>query len=154
MAGYIGAEKALQKIKYYCSYQERSHTEVRQKLYSFGLVKEQVEEFLSELISTDYLNEERFAVAFAGGRFRLKQWGRVKIENELKQKKVSAYSIKKALAAIPEADYQQTFEKLLAAKSKQLSSEKNIFTKRTKIKNYLMQKGYEYKIILEAFKTD
>ena len=68
----IGTEKALQKIKHFCSYQERSHQEVKEKLYSFGLYKADVELLLSQMIEENYLNEERFAIAFAGGRFRIK----------------------------------------------------------------------------------
>ncbi|MFT3979231.1 MAG: regulatory protein RecX [Ferruginibacter sp.] len=139
----IGTEKAWQKITHYCSYQERSHAETRDKLYSFGLYRHEVESLLSRLIEENYLNEERFAIAFAGGRFRMKQWGRVKIKYELQQKKVSAYCIKKALAAIDETDYLKTAKKLLSDKKKTLRSEKNIFVKKTKLRNYLLQKGYE-----------
>ena len=79
-------EQALQKLRHYCAYQERCHAEVKEKLYSFGLRKQMVEESIAQLIEEDYLNEERFAIQFAGGKFRMKQWGRVKIKHELKQK--------------------------------------------------------------------
>ena len=92
---YYSKEEALQKAKQYCAYQERSHSEVKEKLYSFGLYKKDVDELLSELISENYLNEERFAIMFAGGKFRIKQWGRIKIKYALKQKQVSEYCIKK-----------------------------------------------------------
>jgi len=139
----IGTEKAFQKIRHYCAYQERSHYEVKQKLYSFGLYKNEVEELLSRLIEENYLNEERFAIAFAGGKFRMKQWGKVKIGYELKQKGVSPYNIKKALASIPEEDYEKTFEKLSDEKLKSVRSEKNIFIKKRKLQQYLLQKGFE-----------
>jgi len=147
----IGTERALQKIKHYCGYQERSHAEVRQKLYGFGLRKHEVETLLSQVIEEDYLNEERYAMAFAGGKFRIKQWGKVKIEHALKQKGVSSYSLKKAMAAIPEADYSATFKKLYRIKKQSLSAEKNIFVKRTKLRNYLLQKGFEYFLVTAAF---
>src|SRR5688500_6130993 len=95
-------EQAFQKIKQYCAYQERSHAEVKEKLYSFSLFKSDVESLISRLIEEDYLNEERFAKMFAGGKFRMKHWGRVKIRYELKQKQVSEYNIKKALQEIAE----------------------------------------------------
>ena len=145
----IGTEKAWQKIKHYCAYQERSHAETREKLYSFGLYKHEVETLLTRLIEENYLNEERYAIAFAGGKFRMKQWGRVKIKYELQQNRVSAYCIKKAMAAIDEEDYQKTLQKLAAAKLATLKSEKNIFVKKTKLRNYLMQKGYEPAMIME-----
>ena len=86
----IDKEQAFQKLKHYCGYQERSHQEAKEKLYSFGLYKQEVEELLSRLIEENYLNEERFAVAFAGGKFRMKGWGKVKILHALKEKRVSS----------------------------------------------------------------
>jgi regulatory protein len=146
---YFSKEETLQKAKQYCAYQERSHQEVKEKLYGFGLYKNDVEELMSLLIEENYLNEERFAIAFAGGKFRIKQWGKVKIKYELQQKKVSAYCIKKALAEIDEADYEKCLQKLAEAKLATLKNEKNIFTKKTKLKNYLMQKGYESNLVIE-----
>jgi len=149
---YFTKEQALQKAKQYCAYQERCHSEVKEKLYSFGLWKVDVEELLSKLIEEDYLNEERFAIQFAGGRFRIKQWGRVKIRYELKQKQVSEYLIKKALKEIDEKDYQKTLQKLFEQKQKQLSSEKNKFIKKRKLQDFLLQKGFELQLIAELLK--
>ena len=92
-------QQALQKIKHYCAYQERCHSEVKEKLYGVGLRKNEVDEIISTLIEENYLNEERFAIQFAGGHFRIKNWGRVKIKYELKQKQVSDYCIKKGFVA-------------------------------------------------------
>ena len=144
---YFSKEEALQKAKQYCAYQERCHSEVKEKLYSLGLHKNEVDELLSELISDNYLNEERFAVQFAGGKFRIKQWGRIKIKYALKQKQVSEYSIKKALAAINETDYNRTLQKLFEQKLKTLKAEKNIFIKKRKLQDHLMQKGFEAGLI-------
>ena len=141
--------QALQKIKHYCAYQERSHAEVKEKLYGYGLYKNEVEPILSTLIEENYLNEERFAIAFAGGHFRTKQWGRVKIKYQLKLKQVSEYCIKKALKTIDEDDYQQTLEKLFNEKLKTLKSEKNIFIKKRKLQDYLLQKGFENELVRE-----
>ena len=142
-----GIEKALQKIKHYCAYQERNHRETKEKLYSFGLYKNEVEQLLSQLVEENYLNEERFAIAFAGGRFRIKHWGRVKIKYELKQKNVSEYCIKIALKAIDEKDYQKKLHQLAEAKLKILKSEKNSFIKKHKLQQYLLQKGFESSLI-------
>lgn len=141
-------EQALQKLRHYCAYQERCHSEVKEKLYSFGLRKQQVEESISQLIEEDYLNEERFAIQFAGGRFRMKQWGRVKIQYELKQKQVSVYCIKKALQQFDEADYQKTLEKLTRDKWDSVKGAGvNQFVKMSKTTDYLLQKGYESGLI-------
>jgi regulatory protein len=144
---YFSKEEALQKAKHYCAYQERCHSEVKEKLYSFGMNKKEVDELLSELISDNYLNEERFAILYAGGKFRIKQWGKVKIKYSLKQKQISEYCIKKALAAIDERDYTKTLEKLFEQKLKTLKAEKNIFIKKRKLQDHLMQKGFETSLI-------
>ncbi|HRN57291.1 MAG TPA: RecX family transcriptional regulator [Agriterribacter sp.] len=145
--GRVPLEKARLKIKHYCAYQERSHKEVMGKLYALGLYKKEAELLVSQLIEEGYLNEERFAIQFAGGRFRIKQWGKKKIEQALKEKEVSSYCIKKALAQIDAGSYRQTLEQLAAAKWKQLKGEKNIFIKKRKLQDHLLQKGYEYELV-------
>ena len=147
------SEKAFQKIKHYCAYQERCHSEVRDKLYSFKLHRNEVEQLLTQLIEEDYLNEERFAIAHAGGKFRIKHWGKEKIKYALKQKHVSDYCIRKALASISNADYNKTFFSVADKKLATLKSEKNIFIKKRKMKDYLQQKGFEIKLISEYLKA-
>ena len=66
-------------IYHYCNYQERSHKEVRNKLYELGCNTDEVNAHLSDLIEKGVLNEERYAKAIVRGKFNLKQWGRVKI---------------------------------------------------------------------------
>ena len=141
--------QALPRAKHYCAYQERCHSEVKDKLYGFGLNTKEVDEIISTLIAENYINEERFAIQFAGGHFRSKKWGRVKISYALKQKRVSPYCIKKALQQINEDDYLKTLQQLFEAKLKTLKSEKNIFTKKRKLQDHLMQKGFESNLIRE-----
>lgn len=146
----LSKEQALPKIKQYCTYQERCHTEVREKLYSYGLYKNDVEQLISQMIEENYLNEERFASQYAGGKFRMNKWGRIKIKHALKQKRVSEYSIKKALKEINDVDYEKTLHKLAEQKLKTLKSEKNIFIRTRKLQDYLLQKGYESNLIREV----
>ena len=145
-------DQAFQKIKHYCAYQERSHSEVKDKLYGFGLNRKEVDEQLSKLIEENYLNEERFAIQFAGGKFRMKKWGRVKIKYELRKKQVSDYCIKKALASIDETGYEKVLNKLFEEKRASLKSEKNIFIKKKKLQTHLMQRGYEAELVNELIK--
>jgi regulatory protein len=149
----LSLEQALQKARHYCGYQERSHSEVKDKLYSFGLRKKDVETALATLIEENYLNEERFAIQFAGGHFRLKEWGRVKIRYELRQRQVSEYCIKKALASIDEEDYEQTLGRLAARKWEILEDEGNAYVRKRKLQDYLLQKGYEPDSVSAAVRT-
>ena len=141
--------QARQKIKYYCAYQERSHQEVKNKLYAFGLYKNDVEEIISELITEDYLNEERFARLFVGSKFRAKQWGKNKILHALKLKNVSAYNIKIAMKEIDVEEYENTLQNLCTKKWKELKQEQFI-VRTVKTRNFLVQRGFEYDMIGKA----
>ena len=142
-------QQSLPKAKHYCSYQERCHSEVKEKLYGFGLNKNESDQIISTLIEENYLNEERFAIMYAGGHFRTKHWGRVKIKYELKKKMVSDYCIKKALSSIDDTAYAKTLERLTALKLKTLKSEKNLFVRKRKLQDHLLQKGFESDLVRE-----
>ena len=142
----ITKEQALQKLKHYCAYQERCHSEVKEKLYNLGAWKKDHDEIIATLIEENYLNEERFAVAFAGGKFRVKQWGRVKIKYELKQKQLSEYCIKKSLKHIDEEEYIKVLNKLAKDKYTSLKSEQYLIRKK-KTMDYLIAKGFEMDLI-------
>jgi regulatory protein len=143
---HLTKEQALQKLKHYCAYQERCHHEVKEKLYNLGIWKKDQDDIIAALIEENYLNEERFAIAFAGGKFRVKQWGRVKIKYELKQKQVSEYCIKKALKQIDEDEYLKVLEKLAIEKYASLKNEQYLIRKK-KLMNYLAVKGFETELI-------
>jgi regulatory protein len=145
--GRISTEKALQKLKHYCGYQERSHSEARQKLYSLKISKKDVEELISRLIEEDYLNEERFVMQYASGKSRMKGWGRQKIRYELRQKGISEFCIVKALKILDDTEYKAGFKRQAAKKWTALQSEKNIFVKKSKWQQFLLQRGFEPALI-------
>ncbi len=149
MIKHFTKEQALQKIKQYCAYQERSHFDTKEKLYSFGLFKVDVETILSALIEEDFLNEERFATLFAGGHFRTKKWGRIKINAALQQKRVSSYNIRKGLKVIEESAYRKCLLQLATVKWKSVKTEQWM-NRMAKTTHYLLQKGYEANLIQEA----
>ena len=142
----LGKEQAITSIKRFCAYQERAQQEVRDKLYEYGMSKDEVEEILSNLISENFLNEARFAVQFAGGHFRIKGWGKVKINHALKQKRVSAYNIKKALQSIDLDAYEKTLEALAIKKWNSLKGERGL-SKMAKTQAFLYQRGFEPQLI-------
>lgn len=148
---HLTPEQALQKLRHYCAYAERCHSDVVSRLYDLGVWKKDHDEIIATLIEENYLNEERFAKAFAGGHFRTKQWGRNKIIQALKQKGISSYCIKKAMQEIDEADYDKTLEKLFNAKWQSLKGTPNRFAKMKKVSDFLMQKGYEANLINTLF---
>ncbi|HSF45406.1 MAG TPA: regulatory protein RecX [Chitinophagaceae bacterium] len=148
-------DEALQKLRHYCAYQERCHKEVKDKLYGFGLNKNDVEEAIAVLIEENYLNEERYAIAFAGGYFRSKQWGRVKIGYELKSKGISQYCINVGMKEISEDDYIKTIRDLIDKKRASIADESlNTFARNQKIVNYLLQRGFESQLVQRELKAE
>lgn len=129
-------------IYHYCTYQERCHAEVRNKLYELECTTPEVEEHLALLIETGLLNEERYARAFARGRFRMKHWGKQKIIQHLRLNKISDYCIRKGLTEIDEEEYRNTLLHLAEKKWEELRKEKNKIHRKGKVYRYLVQKGY------------
>lgn len=149
---YIGPEEALAKLQRYCAYQDRCHQEVRSKLLELGVYGEVLEEIISELIQDNFLNEERFARSYARGKFRMRKWGKQKITQELKLRKLSDYCIAKAMEEIDEEEYQNTIQQLIDKKWKETKLE-NLFLKRAKLAKYLIQKGYESNLVWPLVKA-
>lgn len=145
----LTAQQAKERIQQYCAYQERSHLEVRNKLYSFGLYRGDVDEILAGLITDGFLSEERFAKAFAGGKFRMKKWGRIKITHALESKGVSSNCIRIGLKEIDDPTYSMTLQGLLREKIS-LFGEENHFILRSKLSSYAIQKGYESDLVWKA----
>ena len=137
--------EALQKLKHYCAYQERCHNEVKSKAFDYGLNFVEVNNVIASLIEENYLNEERFAMLFTGGKFRIKQWGRIKIKYELKAKQISPINIKKALTQIDEDSYLKTLEKLYNTYYKKLTG--TIQLKKIKTLKHLQARGFEIDLI-------
>lgn len=139
---------ALMKMQSWCAYQERCQQDARTKLYELGLWPEAVENIIVKLIEDNFLNEERFATAFARGKFTIKKWGRIKIKQELKQKRVGDYCLKKAMQQIDETEYMATLKNLIDSKRK-LIKEKSPIKLNYKLMNYVLSKGYEKDLVFD-----
>ena len=144
--------QAKLKMESYCAYQERSHYEVKEKLYSFGLYSSDVNSILSYLIENNFLNETRFAEAYVSGKFNIKHWGKNKIKHGLKLKQVSEFNIKHGLKQIDEDKYYTVLTELAVKKNK-LIKEKNKLKRRFKLQSYLMSKGFESSLIGDVLKN-
>lgn len=140
------------KMAKYCAYQDRCQWEVEQKFYDFNLIPEARDEIMIYLIQQNFLNEERFAKSFARGKFYQKNWGRIKIRIELKKRKIPEKLIQVGLNEIDEKDYLTTLNQLYEKKKASLKSERESFKKKAKIRNYLLQKGFESEFITDLIR--
>jgi len=141
--------EAREKIRRFCAYQERSQKQVVDKLKSYGLLQLAADELLLELIQDNYLNEQRFATAFARGRFAIKGWGVRKIEQELWRHGVSKPCIAAALAEIDGNDYSDKLSTLAKKKWESLKGE-HPNTRKQKTIRYLLGRGFMYEDVDKA----
>lgn len=151
MSKIITPLQAQHKIEHYCAYQERCHEEVIQKLKSMQLDAEVIDELIVHLISNNFLNESRFASSFARGKHRIKKWGKIRITNELKQRKISNYNIQKALEGLDPDEYLELFHEI-AEKHWDAITEVNILKKQKKFCDFMFRKGFETQLVFDKMR--
>ncbi len=143
----LSNEAALIKLKNYCAYQERAQQEVTQKLADLGVYGDRADAIIAELIQENFLNEERFAIAFAGGRYRIKEWGKIRIRIELQQRRVSDYSIRRALEFVDkEGNYKETLCNLLQRKSADYEG------RTAQLADVALRRGWESELVWQTIK--
>lgn len=135
-------DEAQKKLEHFCAYQERCHKEVVEKLKNMRMIPDAIDVIVVHLIQNNFLNEARFAKAYVRGKFRIKKWGRKRLEIELKKREISSFNIQEAFKEISEAQYLETFHEL-AEKKVATITETNIYKKRKKLVDYLLYRGWE-----------
>ena len=145
-------ENIYKKISLYCSYQERSHKEVLIKISKSNISKSETDKIIAKLITENFLNETRYAIAYARGKFRIKNWGKIKIINKLKQQNISSWNINKAIAEIDKDEYSKSFNLIFNKLNLKYNYLKKIYRKK-KILSILYSKGWEYELIIDSLNT-
>jgi len=151
MKDVFSIKEATQKIEYFCSYQERCHEEVVSKLWTMKMDSDEIDSIMVHLITSNFLNEERFACSFARGKHRIKHWGKIRIINELKFKKISQTLINIALKEITSQEYLQTFHSL-SDRHWESIRETNTLKKQKKFCDYILRRGYESNLVYDKVK--
>lgn len=145
--------QAKKRAESFCAYQERAQQEVRDKLYNWGLYQTDVENIISELITENFLSEERFAHAYVSGKFKIKQWGKVKIENGLRLKRIPPRLTQEALATIDFDEYMDTLQQVIKKKSR-LLKESHPYKRKMKLAQYAASRGFESSLIFEILNNE
>ncbi|MEM5563565.1 regulatory protein RecX [Psychroserpens sp. AS72] len=144
-------DEAQKRLEHYCAYQERCHKEVTQKLYDMKMIPEARDQIIVHLLQHNFLNEERFAQAFVRGKFRIKKWGKQRIQLELRRKDINKTLISIALKEISDVDYYSTFH-ALAEKKAETMRETNKQKKRKKLADYLFYRGWESHLVYDKIR--
>ncbi|MFT7613133.1 MAG: regulatory protein [Parvicellaceae bacterium] len=146
-------DNARLKIEKYCAYQDRCHSEVKTKLRSFGLLSDTIDLIMIDLMNDDFLNEERFARSFVSGKFKIKQWGRIKISQKLKEKQVSTKCIEFGMQEIDPESYQDTLEEIIVKKWV-LAAKFSDYDRKGKVASYCYSRGFESDLIWKTIEVE
>ncbi|MFZ1381045.1 MAG: regulatory protein RecX [Saprospiraceae bacterium] len=134
-------------MKHYCAYQERCQKEVEEKLRELKVDQDMADEIMLSLIHENFVKEERYAKAIARGKFRINQWGKVKIKMLLRNSRITTNLIELAMQEIDSIEYQNTIKELYLKKFNSFVKE-TASVKKQKTIQYLIQKGFEFHDIL------
>lgn len=145
-------DEIKEKLANFCVYQDRCHWDVEKKMREYDLIPEAKDEIFIYLIQNNFLNEERFVKSFVRGRFNQKKWGRNKIKMALKQRQIPEQLIRIGFKEIDEDEYLKVLKELFVKKQEELKSETNSFKKKLKLRNYLLQKGFENELIFDLMR--
>lgn len=140
----LTTDEILVKMESFCAYRERCPEEVRTRMAELGAKGETAEQIFEVLREDGFFNEQRFAIAYAGGKFRINHWGRVRIRIELRRRNIAPELIRQAIDAIEETEYLDLFQALLEKKRVLYAGTAN---PREKIAGALIRSGFEQELV-------
>lgn len=141
-------QAAFLRLSSLCSRQEKCTADIQKKTRQWGLSATDTEEVVQQLREEGYINDERYARAFARDKFRFNKWGRIRIEYELRMRRIPTGVIQQALAEIDETGYTEMIKSEITKKQESLKKETGI-QKKAKIIRFAEQRGYEQDLIRE-----
>lgn len=137
--------QAYRKAADYCVIQDRCISEIQLKFITWGIDRSFTTRIISKLIEEGFLDEKRFAVNYASGKFRINGWGRLKIAAGLRSRNIPASLVQLALSTFKAEEYSSFLKTLLQKKLKQLGGETHL--NRQKAAFFAASRGFEQGLI-------
>lgn len=151
VASAAGFQQALQKMAALCSTAEHCESEIREKLTRAGLSTDDADRVIDRLYDEGFLNTERYCRAFVRDKFRYARWGRIKIAQALRLKRLPDSDIRLAIEEeLPEADYQALLAHLIQQKANTLPSDLDAYTRRGKLIRFALSRGFTMDEAIDA----
>ena len=136
-------------MKRLCSRGERCRSDILRKVMAYGVTDP--ESVVEELVREGYIDDERYARAFARDKSSLQGWGKVKIRVDLQRKRLDESAITAALNEIDPIAADTKLQKLALSKLRQLQNESDPNLRKAKFIRYLMGRGYAYDEIVAIY---
>lgn len=141
----LGFGQAYRKAADYCALQDRCISEMQLKLRFWNIDSDYTGRLIAKLVDEGFLDEKRFAVNYAGGKFRIKGWGRMKIAARLRARNIPPALIQQALSTLKMDEYTSALEYLLQKKIKLLGGDTP--ENRQKAAYFAASRGFEPALI-------
>lgn len=143
--------EARNKAEAYCSSVERCVSEVEMKLEQWGATNEIKEKVIKHLIEEKYIDQQRYCAAFVRDKYRFNQWGRVKIGQALRMKRISSDFISHGMEEIDEEEYFKILSSLIEQKKKSVKA-RTEYERNGKLIRFALGRGFEMEAILRCVK--
>lgn len=144
---------ALNKAMRLCSGRELCIRDIREKADSWGVSNTDAEKLVSVLLREKFIDEDRYAAAYARDKFRYNHWGKIKISAGLKMKGIPADVVKKSLDQIDPVEYRETLEKIISAQSRRIRA-KSDYERKAKLMRFGLSRGFESWLLYEVTGSD
>jgi len=142
----LSESEALGKAAAYCSMSEHCIFEVQDKLQNWGQKDDAQERIIKRLIDEKYIDEKRFCQSFINDKLKFNKWGRIKINQGLKMKRIPTNIIRECLGIIDENVYLGTLRSLLDSRKKTIQAA-NTYELNGKLIRFALGRGFEMEVI-------
>lgn len=142
-------QEAFLKAQKLCSTEEKCKSDVRKKLFDWGVASDHTEKIIARLIAENFIDERRYARSFTRDKMRLNKWGKLKISFELNQRKLPKNVVIEAVSLVDENEYFDLLKKETKKKLRSLN-DKDPYIKKGKLYRYASSKGFESDVIFKV----
>jgi regulatory protein len=139
-------QEALLKAQKLCSAEEKCRSDIRKKLFDWGISSGDTEKIISKLTEEKFIDERRYARSFTRDKLTLNKWGKLRISFELNQKKLPKNVILEAVSLIDENEYLELLKKETQKKLRSIP-DKDPMVKKAKLHRFASSKGFENDVI-------
>lgn len=149
----VSAKDALVRLETLCARSEQSTGEAREKLRRWGICSGDAEKIIDSLVDRRFIDNERFALAFARDKIRFSKWGRIKVAQKLREKGVGRDTIAETLDEFDEEEYKTILADVLASRVRRDPGQIESYEGRTALFRFLLSRGFESQLAAAAIRA-
>ncbi len=143
----VTTANAIERLEALCCRSEQCSGDMRRKLLTWGITGSRADDIINRLTEHGFVDDRRFACAYARDKYRFNGWGRNKIITALIARRIPKSHIEEALGEIDTRQYAMAALKALSGKLKTIPSDTPLHETRQKLYRFGLQRGYESVLI-------